>query len=89
MQDCEEGVSMSLKPIYILVLTGLLLGANGEAADAASCAAAARQVQSSTGGDLLSALPAPDDPNMCMVTVIVPASDGNPPRKITRRVPAS
>ena len=80
---------MSLKPIYILVLTGMLLGGNSGAAGAASCANAARQVAASTGGDLLSALPAPDDPNMCLVTVIVPASDGPPPRKITRRVPAS
>ncbi|WP_345900011.1 hypothetical protein [Martelella sp. UBA3392] len=80
---------MSLKPIYILVLTGMLLGGNSGAAGAASCANAARQVAASTGGDLLSALPAPDDPNMCLVTVIVPASDGTPPRKITRRVPAS
>ncbi|MAM12362.1 MAG: hypothetical protein CML23_18320 [Rhizobiaceae bacterium] len=80
---------MSLKPIYILALAGMLLGANSGTAGAASCANAARQVAASTGGDLLSALPAPDDPNMCLVTVIVPASDGNPPRKITRRVPAS
>lgn len=80
---------MSLKPLYILALTSILLGANSEAAGAASCADAARQVAASTGGDLLSALPAPNDPNMCVVTVIVPASDGKPPRKITRRVPAS
>ena len=80
---------MSLKPLYILVLTGLLLGGNSGTASAASCANAARQVAASTGGDLLSALPAPDDPNMCLVTVIVPASDGTPPRKITRRGPAS
>ena len=84
----EEGL-MSLNRIYILALAGLMLGAHGVPVMAADCAAAARQVAASTGGDLLSAVPAPDGSNSCMVTVIVPANDGQPPRKITRRVPAS
>ncbi|AJY48341.1 hypothetical protein TM49_18550 [Martelella endophytica] len=55
---------------------------------AADCSGAAQKVVASTGGELLSALPS-NDGNGCVVTVIVPARDGNPPRKITRQVPAS
>lgn len=80
---------MLLNRISVVVLAGLLLGAQFSAAEAANCNDAARQVVSSTGGELLSAFPAPDGSNACVVTVIVPASDGQPPRKITRKVPAN
>ncbi|WP_106305017.1 hypothetical protein [Martelella mediterranea] len=73
--------------IQIVLASVLLFAGQVGPADAASCAAAAKAVVNSTGGELLSAVPAPDGDG-CLVTVIVPASNGNMPRKVTRRVPA-
>lgn len=67
---------------------GLLLAAQTGGAIAADCAAAAAAVVRSTGGELLSAVPTKDG-SSCQVTVIIPANNGNMPRKITRTVPAS
>jgi len=74
--------------IISCVLAGLLLSATIVMAEAADCANAARRVVSSTGGELLSAVPSSDG-TICTVTVIVMSNDGKPPRKITRQVPAN
>lgn len=49
----------------------------------ADCGAIARQIAAEEGGDLLSVDEAGDQ---CIVTVLVPASGGERPRKVTRRV---
>ncbi|QLF69879.1 hypothetical protein FE840_010210 [Peteryoungia desertarenae] len=47
------------------------------------CNAIARQVAAEEGGDLLSV---DESGGQCVVTVLVPASGGERPRKVTRRV---
>ena len=51
---------------------------------AGDCSAAAAQVVSQTGGELLSAQPKGD---VCVVTVLVPGKGNARPRKVTVRVP--
>lgn len=51
---------------------------------AGSCSAAAAEVLSQTGGQLLSATPQGD---ACVVTVLVPGNGSARPRKVTVRVP--
>lgn len=51
---------------------------------AGDCSAAAEQVVSETGGELLSAQPKGDT---CVVTVLVPGKGNARPRKVTVRVP--
>ncbi|MBB4121600.1 hypothetical protein [Martelella radicis] len=80
-----------LKPMHGLQLAlagGLLLAFQTGSTSAADCNAAAQTVVRSTGGQLLSAVLTPDG-NSCLVTVIIPASDGNMPRKITQTLPAN
>ena len=48
------------------------------------CGAAASQVVSQTGGELLSAQPTDD--GKCVVTVLIPGNGGRP-KKVTVRVP--
>ncbi|WP_176083408.1 hypothetical protein [Martelella sp. HB161492] len=73
-----------------LMLIAILLGglAPVQSSLAADCSKAASAVVSSTGGQLLSAVPA-EDGSKCVVTVIVNSNDGSPPRKISRTVPAN
>lgn len=51
---------------------------------AGDCSAAAQQVVSETGGELLSAQPTSD--GQCVITVLVPGNGGRP-KKVTVRVP--
>lgn len=51
---------------------------------AGDCSAAASQVVAQTGGQLLSAIP---QGNACVITVLVPGSGSERPRKVTVRVP--
>jgi hypothetical protein len=51
---------------------------------AGDCSAAAAQVVSDTGGELLSAQPRGDT---CVITVLVPGKGNERPRKVTVRVP--
>ncbi|TNB47017.1 hypothetical protein FF124_15840 [Martelella lutilitoris] len=78
----------TMHALRIALATGLLIAFQTGGAIAADCAAAAAAVVRSTGGELLSAVPAQGG-NSCQVTVIIPAKDGNMPRKITQTVPAS
>ena len=78
-----------MKHVIGIFLTAFLLMAGFcQISLAADCRAAAQRVLSTTGGDLLSALPAGNG-DQCTVTVIIPAKNGNPPRKVTKQVPAS
>lgn len=52
----------------------------------ANCSAAAQQVVSQTGGQLLSVSPGPN--GTCNVTVLIPGQGNERPRKETRNVPA-
>ena len=69
-----------------LVLPGPLeTGTRGDIVQVAGdCSAAAAQVVSQTGGELLSAQPKGD---VCVVTVLVPGKGNGRPRKVTVRVP--
>lgn len=78
----------TMHALQIVLATGLLIAFHTGGAFAADCAAAAAAVVKSTGGELLSAVPTQDG-DSCEVTVIIPAKDGNMPRKITQTVPAS
>ncbi len=76
----------TMPALRIVLAAGLLIAFQTGGAIAADCAAAASSVVRSTGGELLSAVPAQD--GSCQVTVIIPAKDGDMPRKVTQTVPA-
>ena len=65
-------------PPEISVPTGSVVRVAGD------CSAAAQQVVSETGGELLSAQPTSD--GQCVITVLVPGNGGRP-KKVTVKVP--
>lgn len=80
-------------PLLIATLAAGLTGAPPQNVDvpppilqvsAADCSAAAAQVISETGGELLSAQPTGD--GKCIITVLIPGNGGRP-KKMTVRVP--
>lgn len=78
-------------PLLITSLAASLIGFAAPGVDvpgdvirvAGDCSAAASQVVSETGGELLSAQPSGDE---CVVTVLV-QGNGDRPKKVTVRVP--
>lgn len=78
-------------PLIITALAGALVGFGPQAVPdrpvvkaAGDCSAAASQVVAETGGQLLSAVP---QGGACVITVLIPGSGNERPRKVTVRVP--
>lgn len=78
-------------PLILATLAGALAGFSLQGAPdgqiimaAGDCSSAAAQVVAQTGGQLLSATPQGD---ACVVTVLIPGSGNERPRKVTVRVP--